>query len=667
MSRFAHLVIGLCALFALATPALAAPKPQYGPPPKWVDVAPVPDAPPAENAPAIQTLLDDNQSRLTPTGDSYYNRRVQKVLKPEGLAALTTFGVTWDPEDDTVILHSLKIIRGGQTIDLLGKGKKMLVLRREQDLERAMLDGRMSATQQIEGLQVGDILDAAWTHTGRDPVLGNHSYDMEGLGFRGVAGRYRVRLAWPDGDPIRYRTTEGFGDPTVTHKDGWTYVELDLTNAQAPKGPVGAPQRFRRLGFLESSGFASWNEISALMAPLYAKAAVISKDSDLNAEIAAIAARTQDPKERAFAALRLVEDKTRYFFIGIGDGGYIPAAADDTWQRKFGDCKGKTVLLLAILKQLGVEAEPALVSLGAGDGMNERLPSMAAFNHVIVRAAIDGKVYWLDGTRTGDKSGLDSLKPPPHRWALPVNADGADLEPIKLLPLDAPQLEATLRYDASKGLDAPAGLTMTTRLTGDAANAMRQTVAASPRADLERTFRQRMSGDMSWVQVDKIDWTDDAANDAFEITLTGAADLEWRKNPDLGVREYKVAGSNSNQAPGYPRREPGPNRDAPYAVPFPYYVRTTTEIVLPQSGKGFTVRGPSGKEQVGGMELIRSAAIDDGVARFTTDVRSTTPEISAADADAATRTMRRIAGEDSLVRAPSDAPPTPPKAKARKG
>lgn len=150
----------------------------------------------------------------------------------------------------------------------------------------------------------------------------------------------------------------------------------------------------------------------------------------MRAEIDAIAAKTQDPKQRAFEALRLVEDKTRYFFIGIGDGGYVPAPADQTWARKFGDCKGKTALLLAILKELKVDAEPALVSLGGGDGMNERLPSLAAFNHVIVRTVIDGKTYWLDGTRTGDRSGLDALKPPPHRWALPVRAAGSDLEQI---------------------------------------------------------------------------------------------------------------------------------------------------------------------------------------------------------------------------------------------
>ena len=52
------------------------------------------------------------------------------------------------------------------------------------------------------------------------------------------------------------------------------------------------------------------------------------------------------------------------------------------------------------------------------------------------------------------------------------------------------------------------------------------------------------------------------------------------------------------------------------------------------------------------MELVRASSLEAGVARFTTDMRSLRPEISAADAEAATRTMRRIAAEDSLIRAP---------------
>lgn len=649
--RIARIAAGLAVALMISVPALAAPKPVFGPPPKWVDVAAVPEAPPAEGAPAVQTLLDDNQSRLTPTGDTFYNRRIRKVLKPEGLSSQTTFGVTWDPEDETVTIHTLRIIRNGKAIDLLDKGRKMLVLRREQDLERAMLDGRMSATQQIEGLQVGDILDAAWTHTGRDPVAGNRSYDVEGLGFPGVAGRYRVRLSWPTGTPIKYRPTEGFGDLKLSEDAGWTYLTVDTPNAQAPKPPVGAPPRFRRLGYMETSSFESWNEISRVMAPLYDRAATIDRNSDLRAEIDAIAAKSPDPAVRAFEALRLVEDKTRYFFIGMGDGGYVPAGADETWQRKFGDCKGKTALLLAILRELKVDAEPALVSLGGGDGMNERLPSLAAFNHVIIRATIGGKVYWLDGTRTGDRSGLEALRPPPHRWALPIRTAGSDLVEIVVPPLSEPMLESTTRFDASKGLDAPAAMQMVSRFRGDAANGMRQMVASVPRADLERNFRQQLSGSMSWVEVEKVEWKDDAANDAFEVRMSGSADLDWRKNPDLNVREYRVTVS-SNTSPGYPRREPGPNRDAPYAVPFPLFVRSTTEVVLPAGGKGFTVRGPTDKETVGGMELSRASSLVDGVARFKTDMRSLAPEIPAAEAEAAARAFRRIAAEDSLIRAP---------------
>jgi hypothetical protein len=402
---------------------------------------------------------------------------------------------------------------------------------------------------------------------------------------------------------------------------------------------------------METSGYESWNEISRIMAPLYARTATLSRDSDLRAEIAAIATASKDPADRAFAALRLVEDKTRYFFIGIGDGGYVPAKADETWQRKFGDCKGKTVLLLAILKELGVQAEPALVSLGGGDGMNERLPSLAAFNHVIVRATVNGKVYWLDGTRTGDRGGLAALRPPPHRWALPVRAAGADLEEIVVPPLGEPVFESTTRFDVTKGLDAPAPIQITNRYRGDAANTMRQLVATLARADLERNFRQALSAGMSWVQVETIDWKDDAANDAFEVRLGGKAELDWRKNADVGMREYRLS-AGSAQAGGFPRREPGPNQEAPYAVPFPLFVRSVTEMVLPAAGKGFVIRAPSGTEMIGGLELKRSSGIDAGVARFTTDMRSVTPEISAAEAEAATRALRRLAAEDTLIRAP---------------
>jgi hypothetical protein len=90
------LAAALAVVFTSATGALAANlTPSFAPPAPWVDVAPVPEAPPVQDAAAVQTLLDDNQSRLSPDGDSYYNRRIKKILKPEGLTGMTSFGHTW--------------------------------------------------------------------------------------------------------------------------------------------------------------------------------------------------------------------------------------------------------------------------------------------------------------------------------------------------------------------------------------------------------------------------------------------------------------------------------------------------------------------------------------------------------------------------------------------
>lgn len=632
--------------------ALAAEQPVYGPPPAWVDVAPVPEAPPADGAAAVQVVLDDNQTRLTPQGDAYYNRRIYKVLKPEGLSAFRSQALTWSPDTETLTIHTIAILRDGRSIDLLRGGQDLPVLRRETNLERAMLDGRLTVSRQIEGLQTGDMVEVAFTKDHLDPVVQGRSQDFEKMAFPGVAARYRAKILWPREAPVKWKATEGYLPPVTRKEAGWNALVFDGVGVKAPKPPVGAPLRFRRQGELEVSSFKDWAEVSRLMWPLYDKAQALSANSAIKTEAAAIRAADSDPKARAFAALRLVEDKTRYLFLGMNDGGYVPAAADVTWDRKFGDCKGKTVLLLALLKELGIQAEPALASIGLGDGMDERLPGLTAFNHVLVRATVAGKVYWLDGTRTGDAAGLDALRPPPFTWVLPVRAQGATLERISQPPLDRPASETYVRLDASKGLDVPAPTRLEMRLTGDAATVFRQGLARATREDLERALRQNMSRAFSWIDIQTIDWADDAAHDALTVVLTGQADIDWRKNPDLGVREFKLPGSGPGVAP-FARREPGPAVDAPYAVAYPFYGRSITEVVLPANGAGFQVRGPNDSETVGGFALTRSSTLEGGVARFVSEGRSVTSEVSAAEAEAANKEIRRLAADESFVRAPS--------------
>ena len=631
--------------------ALADDKPIYAPPAKWVQPAPIPAAPDETPPPAIQTLLDDNQAFADAQGITYYNRRVVRITKPEGLASSGSRSMTWDPDRETLTLHGLSIVRNGQTIDLLKGGKDVLVLRREKNMERAMLDGRMTASIQLNDLQVGDVVDWSYSLKHSEPLFGGASNDSERMAWSGVASRYRVRLIWPDGVPMAWKVMPAFPEPRLLAAGKTHELLVDVANATAPKPPVGAPTRFLRVGQLEASTFRSWDEISARMAPLFAEASTLSADSPLKAEAAAIAAASQDPKVRAFAALQLVEDKTRYLFLGMGDGGYRPTPADLTWSRRFGDCKAKTALLLALLRELGVQAEPVLVSTGGGDGLDQRTPSAAQFNHVLVRARIDGAVYWLDGTRTGDRGGLSTLRPPGYRWGLPIQASGTGLVEIEQPPLTAPDSDLTLRIDASAGLDAPAPTKMTMIVRGDAARSMARVTEAASRPDVERALKQGLSSGLSWIEFKTVDWAR-ADDGTMTLTLTGDATLDWRLNDDLGVREFQIPGTGDGQAKALPRREPGPNSEAPYAVAYPTFSRTVTEIVVPRAGAGFSVKGPNSDETIGGARSVQTSVLSGGVARFERTTSSQVREIPFAAAEETNRQLRKAASEAKIVRAP---------------
>jgi hypothetical protein len=129
------------------------------------------------------------------------------------------------------------------------------------------------------------------------------------------------------------------------------------------------------------------------------------------------------------------------------------------------------------------------------------------------------------------------------------------------------------------------------------------------------------------------------------------ADLNWRLNPDVRAREFKVS-STSGTGGGYPKREPGPNQDAPFVMPFPLYARFETRVRLPDGGKGFTIRGPNGDGRLPGYRLNRYSELEGDTAVFSAEMQSLAREISASDAVEANKALRRLADDESFIRAP---------------
>jgi hypothetical protein len=634
---------------ASAGAALAADQPLYAPPSAWVRVVPIPPpAPAGQDGGPTKLLLVTKQAKLSPDGEEFYSETASQILTPQGLTALGNLQNVWDPATETLTIHKLQVLRRGKVIDLLAGGRTFTVLRRETNLDWAMLDGRLTATFQPEGLEVGDVLDIATTLRRRDPALKGYSTDYVRLDHQGVASHVYLREMWPTAMPIRWRLTEGLQTPRMSKGAEMTELLVDSTNVETPKAPLSAPARFNDLGTIEVSQFSDWAELSELMAPLYDKAAKLAAGSALQREAARIAAASTDPKARALAALRLVEDQVRYVFLGMNDGGLVPANAEETWARRFGDCKGKTALLVGLLRELGVEAEPALVNTNGGDGMDARLPAMGWFDHAIVRAHIGGKVYWLDGTRTGDRS-LDTLIVPPFGWALPVSNSGTPLERLTPTPLAEPWVEQAITIDASKGDYAAARTRIVIVYRGEYAVGTRAAMANASRADYDRAYRDFLAKTYSWFNVATLDIRDEVVGGVVRMTAEGAGKLDWTQVSD-GSRVYRVPGSAF--AGQITKRQPGPNADAPYVVPFPGYTRSTWRIVLP-SGPRYSLYGHDVERTLAGTALKRSARMSGGVLSIEISGKSLGPEFPNSEADAAGEAMRDLGRNDVAVVLPA--------------
>ena len=634
--------------------AAALPRPLVAAPANWVDISPLPKAPTDSAGAATIQLLGDVQVRFAKAGDTSYYASAWQIGTAQGLDG-SALQVDWDPALETLTIHRYRIVRDGQPIDLLGDGHAIKVIQREGGLEHAMLDGRLTATLQPEDLRVGDVIELAYSIDMHDPAMAGRSEYIAGPSDGVNFGRFRVRMLWDKDKKMQWRVFPGIIQPKLKKNSQGSELLADLYNDTAPLGPEGAPSRYKLVNGLEITEFTDWQGVSHTFAPLYAKAVALGPNSPVKAEAAKIAAQTQDPKRRAELALKLVQEQIRYLFLGMDGGGFVPATADQTWSRRFGDCKAKTVLLVALLGELGVTARPVLVNTKQGDLVAARLPTMESFDHAIVEVQLGGKSYWLDGTRLGDDS-LDRLEAPNYTVGLPVTVAGSPLVAIVPDPLDRPTQVVSLTLDASRGIDVPALASGEMRFHGRSGSDLRQTYSGYSQADRQRELRKLWRSTYDFVAPGKIVTSDDPVTGDFVVTMTGSAALDWTR--EQGARWYEMdrsrVGWRFNIA-----REGELNPDAPYAFDYPDWWTYRETIILPREGKGFRVQGEDVDRTVGDLyQFHRSIKRDGAKVVVEAETKAIAAELPAARAARTRAEMTELASSGVYLRVPSDYEPT---------
>ncbi|NIJ50508.1 tetratricopeptide repeat protein [Rhizomicrobium electricum] len=128
------------------------------------------------------------------------------------------------------------------------------------------------------------------------------------------------------------------------------------------------------------SSFKDYGDLGrAYAAQSEPKAAVTDKIRTLAEQITK---GTTDRREQARLTYEWVAKNIRYVAIELGQGSFVPHDADTVLARGYGDCKDHEVLLRALLKAKGIEAQGVLIN-GTNDYALTDAPSFAQLNHII--------------------------------------------------------------------------------------------------------------------------------------------------------------------------------------------------------------------------------------------------------------------------------------------
>ena len=477
----------LAVLSLLLTGGLAAQGVYHiAPPAPWVKpmaaltAAPIPAAPVTEG---FETLLIDRQEAVRGPRVERFMHAAYRLLNEEAVQQYSQIELVADSSYEHLVLHTVRVTRNGRTRDQL-QASRIRVVQRESQIDSKIFEGSLSVIVVLEDVRRGDVVDYSYTRLGGNPVFAGHYMSTFVLQETVPLHHVAFRLLWPLDRALFVDPRQTNLKPAVHDVAGYREYVWNDTHVSPKVLDANLPTWYNALPQIRLSDFASWSAVAAWGDTLFASTAAVPPA--LAAPLAQIRRTQASALARVLAALRYVQDEIRYVGIEIGVNSHVPHPPATVMRRRYGDCKDKVLLLITMLRALGVVARPALVSTDYLEHIRTFHPSANLFDHAIVQAELDGRVYWLDPTERYQRGDLVSGIPF-FGAALVLGRQADSLSTIPRSPLVEPLTDVAVSLEL-RGVDSAARMRVETRYRGRQADLIRTSIRTTSAEELRRDY-----------------------------------------------------------------------------------------------------------------------------------------------------------------------------------
>ena len=328
-------------------------------------------------------------------------RQVYKILSQHGIEGWDRLSSGWAPwYEDKPALRARVVVPGGRTF---GLDPKTIETSGMSGGDEAVFSDRQLVRAPIPGVAVGAVVEVEIEWTERAPLFEAGTTHRFFFGGTAPVEKARLQIDYPGDlhvDHVIRNVPSVIRSLNAAIDNGHSQISESFEGgpfAALPEEVPGQPPETTLPGYIAYTTGASWATVAAAYADIvdrqigkpdlasYVRDA--KKGLDLKRDREAIIGRL---------VARLGAD-VKYTGIEFGEASIVPRTPAEVFERRYGDCKDKALLLTALLRSAGIAAEVALLDSGFGPDVDPDVPGFGSFDHAIVYLP-GSRPLWIDAT-----------------------------------------------------------------------------------------------------------------------------------------------------------------------------------------------------------------------------------------------------------------------------
>jgi transglutaminase-like putative cysteine protease len=240
----------------------------------------------------------------------------------------------------------------------------------------------------------GSIIDWQATIITKKPIIKDAFCDSFDFSFDAPIKSLQYKLTIPKNTSIQIKNHNVNIKPQIKEEGdkiiyGW---QKDFIDKFEPEEQMPPSDEF--IEYITVSNIKRWEDIANWYGDLINKNLKLS--AAMKGKVKELIKDRDKPIDRIQAIMKYIQDNFRYVSMSFGYHRYEPHPSDDVFNNKYGDCKDQVLVCMAMLKEAGIIAYPALFCDEDDGSPKDKLPMLGYFGHVILAIELEGKTYYTD-------------------------------------------------------------------------------------------------------------------------------------------------------------------------------------------------------------------------------------------------------------------------------